>query len=247
MKLNRYVVALATVLAALVATPATAQGDGSDRAIETTPASKLARAAATAGDPVSGEVFRDCDVCPVMVALPGGDVALGQFEVTLEEYRAFAAAVPSATGRCTFRRDWRNPGFTQTERHPVACVSWNEAQAYLKWLSLETGHRYRLPTDAEWDRGAAGSSRGCYHLYNGKRPGTCPVGSYEPSDAGLFDMVGNLWEWTDDCWEGNCDRRVLRGAGFASQNWQMRPITQTWAGPDLNSRTIGFRVARTLP
>ena len=183
-----------------------------------------------------------------MVALPGADVAVGRFEVTLEEYRAFAEAVPDAAeARCLNHRSWRNPGFTQTERHPVTCVSWNEAQAYLGWLSRETGHQYRLPTDAEWDRGAAGSPKGCYHLLNGNRPGTCPVGSYDPSDAGLFDMVGNLWEWTSDCWDGNCGRRVLRGAGYSSQNWQMRPDTRTWAGPDHNNRRIGFRVARTLP
>ena len=125
----------------------------------------LLAAAAPAGAQAPDEVFRDCDVCPEMVPLPGTDVALGRFEVTLEEYRAFAEAVPGVpeTGCVVAGRQnvrvwtWRHPGYPQTGRHPVACVSWNEAQVYARWLSLETGHQYRLPTDAEWDRGAAGS------------------------------------------------------------------------------------------
>ena len=111
-------------------------------------------------------VFADCPDCPEMVALPEGDVALGRYEVTLEEFRAFAEAVPGAAGApCgTVRRSWRDPGYVQTGRHPVACVSWNEARAYAEWLSLRTGREYRLPTDAEWDRGAAGSPMGaCYN------------------------------------------------------------------------------------
>ena len=143
--------------------------DADDRSHEvpaTRRASTLEReldAAAAAGAPVPGEVFRDCDVCPEMVVLPEGDVALGRFEVTLEEYRVFVSAVPDvADTRCTVprrRQSWRAPGWLQTGRHPVACVSWRDAVAYVSWLSQETGHEYRLPTEREWDRGAAGSPR----------------------------------------------------------------------------------------
>jgi formylglycine-generating enzyme required for sulfatase activity len=211
-------------------------------------------AAAPAGAQAPGEVFRDCDVCPEMVPLPGTDVALGRFEVTLEEYRAFAEAVPGVpeTGCIVAGRQnvrvwtWRHPGYPQTGRHPVACVSWNEAQVYARWLSLVTGHEYRLPTDSEWDRGAGGSPRGCYQRIR-NRGGTCAVGSYTPSDAGLFDTVGNLWEWTDDCWNGDCNRKVMRGGGWLTEEWQLRPNSRSWAGPDRNDSGIGFRVARTLP
>ncbi|MCY4510857.1 MAG: SUMF1/EgtB/PvdO family nonheme iron enzyme, partial [Acidobacteria bacterium] len=180
--------------------------------------------AAPAGAQAPGGVFRDCDVCPEMVPLPEGDVALGRFEVTLGEYRAFAEAVPGVpeTGCVVAGRQntrvwtWRHPGYPQTGEHPVACVSWNEAQVYARWLSLVTGQQYRLPTDAEWDRGAAGSPRGCYQRIR-NRGGTCAVGSYTPSGAGLFDMVGNVWEWTDNCWNGNCDRRVMRGGGWLTE------------------------------
>ena len=194
--------------------------------------------------PAAGEVFRDCDVCPEMVPLPEGDLALGRYEVTLEEYRAFAEAVPNAAeARCgLLPRSWRNPGYLQTGRHPVACVSWNEAQVYAEWLSLRTGYQYRLPTEAEWDRGAVGSPRGCFGM-----GGTCAVGSFEPSDAGIFDMLGNLREWTDSCWAGDCGRKVTRGAHWRQPiRWQ-RSDARAWAAPGRRDFRTGFRVARTLP
>ena len=108
-----------------------------------------------------------------------------------------------------------NPGFPQTDRHPVTCVSWDDAQEYVSWLSRRTGATYRLPTAAEWERAAAGSQPGCDRLGRGTRPdGTCLVGTYGSNAAGLSDMVGNLWEWTSDCWEGNCGRRVVSGGSW---------------------------------
>ena len=183
-------------------------------------------------------VFADCADCPEMVALPEGDVALGRYEVTLEEFRAFVEAVPDV--REATRRSWWRPGYS---RHPVQRVSWHEAQAYVSWLSAETGHQYRLPTEAEWDRGAAGSPVGCWFAFRSR---TCTVGAYAPSDAGLFDMVGNVWEWTDDCWDGDCGRRVVRGASHASPDSQLRPDARAWGRAELNGAGIGFRVARTL-
>ncbi len=198
--------------------------------------------------------FQDCAHCPEMVALPGDDVALGRYEVTMGEFRAFAEAVPDvgdeahcgSPGSRPWWRPWGYSGRSPTERHPVACVSWNQAQAYLRWLSLETGRQYRLPTGAEWGRGAAGSPMGCFFRIRNE-PGACPVGGYAPSDAGLFDMVGNLWEWTDDCWDGDCDRKVLRGASFRSPNSELNPDARTWARPEHHDTRVGFRVARGLP
>ena len=207
-----------------------------------------------AGGQDAGNVFRDCDVCPQMVTLPGGEVALGRYEVTLEEYRTFAEASTEVAfenncfahgpGR---RQSWRDPGYVQTGRHPVACVNWYEAQAYAEWLSRRTGRQYRLPTEAEWDRGAAGSRRGCYMRFRNGEGGTCTVGSFEPSDAGLFDMVGNLWEWTNGCWDENCVRKVTRGADWMSLERRQRAEARGWAGPGRHDFRIGFRVAATLP
>ena len=102
-----------------------------------------------------GEAFQDCDVCPEVVVLPDGDLALGRYEVTVGESQAFASATSGRAGRagrgCETRHidgdSWRNPGFRQTLRHPVTCVSWNDAQAYVAWLSRTTGATYRLPTE----------------------------------------------------------------------------------------------------
>ena len=147
------------------------------------------------------DVFRDCAQCPEMVALPEGGLALGRYEVTVGEYRQFASATGGGGDSCLSDGSWRDPGFAQTDRHPVACVSWDDAQEYVSWLSRTTGATYRLPTEEEWERAAAGSQRGCDNERTGHR-GTCPVGSHGPNAAGLSDMVGNLWEWMEDCWGG---------------------------------------------
>ena len=208
---------------------------------------------AAGGDVVRrpGEVFRDCAECPEMVVLPGGNLAMGRYEVTVGEYRAFASATGGgAGGGCyTFRGgdSWRDPGFPQTERHPVTCVSWDDARAYVSWLSRTTGMWYRLPTEAEWARAAAGSQPGCDLLGLGTSPdGTCPVGSHGSNAAGLSDMVGNLWEWTSDCDEENCVRRVFRGGSWLISAAYLRPGARF--GGTAGDRLIdqGFRVLRTL-
>ena len=205
-------------------------------------------AAAADVRPQPGAVFRDCEVCPEMVVMPDGRLALGRYEVTVDEYRAFASAAGGgAGGGCVTLGDgdsWQNPGFAQTDRHPVTCVSWDDAQAYVSWLSRTAGVTYRLPTEAEWDRAAAASQRGCDRVRTGNRA-TCPVGSYGANGAGLSDMVGNLWEWTEDCFEGDCGRRVLRGGSWYL-NWSQRPGARDRLRAGNRSDNVGFRVARTL-
>ena len=193
----------------------------------------------------AGSTFRDCEVCPEMVVMPGGRLALGRYEVTVGEYAAFAAATGGGAGDC-FGISWRNPRFPQTDRHPVTCVGWNDAQAYLSWLSQTTGATYRLPSEAEWARAAAGTQRGCDLDRTGTH-GTCPVGSHGANGAGLSDMVGNLWEWTQDCWEGDCSRRVLRGGAWYRNAEDLRPDAR-YGSTASRERYYGegFRVARTL-
>ena len=171
---------------------------------------------------------------------------MGRYEVTVEEYRAFASATGAGAGRVCFTpggpSSWRNPGFPQTDQHPVTCVSWDHAQAYLSWLSRTTGMTYRLPTEAEWERAAAGSRRGCARELTGYF-GTCPVGSYGSNAAGLSDMLGNLWEWTEDCWDPACGRRVMRGGWWYRDADQRVGVT----ADDTNRLgRYGFRVSRTL-
>ena len=198
-----------------------------------------------------GEVFRDCAECPEMVVLAGGRLAMGRYEVTVGEYRAFASSTgDGAGGGCTTPGagdSWQNPGFSQTDRHPVTCVSWDDAQAYVSWLSRTTGATYRLPTEAEWGQAAAGSEPGCDRLGRGTRPnGTCPVGASVANAAGLSDMVGNVGEWTQDCWEGDCGRRVLRGGSWAADAENLRPGARGWGRAGARFVLGGFRVSRTL-
>ncbi len=197
-----------------------------------------------------GDVFRDCDECPEMVVLPSGDLAMGRYEVTVGEYMAFTAATAvSADVSClsfdaiVYRLD---PGFPQTDRHPVTCVSWDEAQEYLSWLSAQTGFNYRLPTDVEWERAAEGAELGCFAVLKDS-DGTCPVGEYGANAAGLSDMLGNVSEWMDDCLEGDCSQRLLSSADWDFQGLSNPTLDMRWSSAtDTQTNEIGFRVVREL-
>ena len=186
----------------------------------------------------AGDVFRDCPECPEMVVLGGGRLAMGRYEVTVAEYRGFVSAT-GGTGDDFWRHhDW----FPQTDRHPVAFVSWNDAQEYVLWLSRRTGAAYRLPTEAEWERAVAGTPAGVGCGRRSLSEGPCPVGSYGANAAGLSDMVGNLWEWTSDCSEYDC---VVRGGSW--HECALPPSGARYEMFDFNrSCDIGFRVSRTL-
>ena len=198
-----------------------------------------------------GEIFRDCAECPEMVVMPGGEVALGRHEVTVGEYRVFSLATGVGVGGgCTTWTDvgdsWRDPGFPQADRHPVTCVSWDDAQAYVSWLS-----RRRVRRTACRPRRNGNvrlSARSPDATVRARRPGDVPVGSYSSNSNGLSDMVGNLWEWTEDCWEGDCNRRVQRGGAWNSRGERLGSgARNTWWGTDSRFASYGFRVAKTLP
>jgi formylglycine-generating enzyme required for sulfatase activity len=232
-----------------------------------------------------GTVVKDCPFCPEMVVVPegysrlasGGDVwiekpfLVGKFEVTFEEYD-----VCVRWGACSCCPD--DLGFGRGRR-PVMDVSWNDAFNYVRWLSRRTGKSYRLLSDAEWQYAAqAGTGRearvtpgagrancdGCGSRWDGKR--TAPVGSFPANAFGLHDMLGNVSEWTADCWkerrsyddesdgsprlDGDCSSRVIRGG-----SWN---LSLTYARSGLGGRltpgfptfirvsAIGFRVRRGL-
>ena len=211
--------------------------------------------------------------------------------------------------------NWRNPRFEMVERvpgddhvlyphssaepptsinsgrHPVTCVSWNDAQAYAAWLSRKTGWKYRLPSESEWEYAArAGTATARYweedeadrshlecHYENGPDasmkehyPGfhvsscrdghiyTAPVGSFVANGWGLHDMLGNVWEWAEDCWngsyggapsdgsvwkQGDCSRRIVRGG-----SWSIPASAAHRHGSSTGRRVNynGFRVARDL-
>lgn len=187
--------------------------------------------------------------------------------------------------------DWFAPGFTQDDGHPVVCVSWEDARAYADWLSAKTGAAYRLPSEAEWEYAARagtvsarfwgeGHDRACayanVHDLTGKQQNklrwephfcddgfgwTSPVGSFPPNSFGLYDMLGNVWEWTEDCWnddykgapasgaartDGNCAYRAIRGGSWMDPPRGARSAGRAAERAGARNDPVGFRVARSL-
>ena len=230
--------------------------------------------------------------------------AVGKYEVTRAEFARFVAATGHATGNSCWTwedgdvkersdRGWRNPGFGQSGRDPVTCVSWHDAQQYVRWLSNRTGKRYRLLSESEWEYAArAGTTTARYwgddtsaqcgyangadgvfkERYSDWKWGnascrdgsvhTSPVGRYRANRFGLHDLLGNVWEWVEDCghksyrgapsdgnaWTagGNCGRRVLRGGSWYSFPGILRAAVRFRLTAGFRINYIGFRVARTL-
>ncbi len=183
------------------------------------------------GSPAS-EKQRDKDEGPRhKVRIPRA-FAVGKFEVTKAQFEAFVKDTGHDAGNeCyTYKggdwkersgRSWRNPGFSQGGDHPVACVNWDDAKAYVVWLARKTGKSYRLLSEAEWEYAARAGTTTPFstggkittdqanfdgnYTYNGSRKGryrgkTVSVGSFAKNAFGLHDLHGNVWEWVEDCW-----------------------------------------------
>jgi formylglycine-generating enzyme len=186
--------------------------------------------------------------------------------------------------------NWRNPGFAQTGSHPVTCVSWNDAQAYAGWISSQAGHAYRLPTASEWEYAArAGAEtaapwgvtaanacstanvadQSAAQQYPGWSIFACsdgwvntaPVGTFKANAFGLNDMLGNVFQWTQDCWnadyagapvdgsarsEGNCAQRELRGGSWFSSPGYVRSNYRNHFAADYRTSTVGIRLVREI-
>jgi formylglycine-generating enzyme required for sulfatase activity len=190
---------------------------------------------------------------------------IGKYPVTRGEYAAFVSDSGYAVSN-----GWRDPGFPQTDHHPVVSVSAEEADAYVAWLSARTGRAYRLPSEAEWEYAARAGTTTVRYWGNGwdragrfahvDDEGTAPVGTYQPNSFGLHDMLGNVWEWIADCWNhnysgaptdgsawiaGDCSFRSLRGGSWGDGPGGVRAAFRNGAGTDYGSTEAGFRVART--
>ncbi len=207
---------------------------------------------------------------------------VGKYEVSNAQFGRFVAESGHTTGGGCYwwtgskveldaAKSWRSPGYAQTENDPVACVSWDDAKAYTQWLSQKTGKTYRLLTEAEWEYAARAGTSTAYSFgdtitpqqanHNNTLRRTVPVGSYPANAFGLHDMHGNVWEWTEDCWNanyngapsdgsawtaGNCGQRVLRGGSWNGHPRHLRSANRY--GVPVGSRVnyVGFRVSRTL-
>lgn len=156
---------------------------------------------------------------------------------------------------------------------PVENVSWNDVQFFIQTLNKQTGMNFRLPSEAEWEYAARagttskyswGSSIDCskarYGYYAdgcGKKKSTDPVGSFQPNQWGLYDMHGNVWEWTQDCWNdshngallngaardtGDCNHRVLRGGSWYSMPYKVSVAYRFEHASTDGDNDYGFRL-----
>jgi len=190
--------------------------------------------------------------------------AMGKYEVTFAEYDKFAETIS--------RKKPDDEGWGRGNR-PVINVSWSEAVAYTKWLSEQTGNEYRLPSEAEWEYAAKAGTETKYWWGNkiGENNANCdgcgstwdykltaPVGSFAANQFGLYDTVGNVWEWCSDSWHNSYENaptdgsiwkgyskyRVLRGG-----SWFLMPIFSHAANRErlnIPGRAVGFRVVYVL-
>ena len=186
--------------------------------------------------------------------------AIGKYEVTFAEFDKFA----EATGRMKpLDLGWGRGNL------PVINVSWHSAVAYAKWLSQQTGHSYRLPTEAEWEYAARAGTTTKYWWGNeiGTNKANCyqcgssfdytaPVGSFKANPFGLYDTVGNIWEWTcseyNDTYQGsekvcknNASAFVLRGGSWNDKPESSRSASRYWLMSIIGLRDYGFRLVRT--
>ena len=184
---------------------------------------------------------------------------------------------------------WQGPGFAQSDQDPVVCVNWLDIQAYVNWLNSKLlsarnesvnqtrlATHYRLPSEAEWEYAARAGTKTtrwwgdaigannancktCGSEWDAKRTG--PVGSLQANPFGLYDMLGNVFEWTNDCWNvrylgapsngqpwtsGDCTERVTRGGSWMSDSWVVRSASRARGFPIERYNYVGFRVAKTI-
>jgi formylglycine-generating enzyme required for sulfatase activity len=240
---------------------------------------------------------------------------VGQFEVTVGQFRRFAEETGYQTDAESGKRpwrglttgayivsgdgwgkkvdaSWRNPGFGQTDLHPVTCLSWFDAVAFCDWVSRRSGRKCRLPTEAELEYAQRGATETAYYwgvrpdpsgrlaniadaggledrdLFFDKEPAmkrfiptgrndgfryTTPVGYFQPNLFGLYDAIGNVWEYTLD-WAGGEPAprdprgstagplRSMRGGGWMSSPDFCRPSFRAEIEPEGRTSTRGLRV-----
>lgn len=237
----------------------------------------------------AGNVFKDCPECPEMVVFPGGSFlmgskpdpasklkpgreeqpqhnvtvspfALGKYEVTEEQWLAFMDS-----NRSTYKGD----------SLPVQQVSWDDIQVFIQKLNAKTGRSYRLPTESEWEYAARAGSTTLYSSGDDvarlrqyawfdevRNAGPRPVGQKLPNQFGLFDMLGNVWEWVEDCYKKDYAETPVDGRAAAEKIGCVRVNRggSWWAGPEFarsavrgwdssvsRADHVGFRLAMTLP
>jgi formylglycine-generating enzyme required for sulfatase activity len=219
------------------------------------------------------------------------DFYLGKYPVTRGQFRVFVQAANYKTeaelgdggnGWDPLKKEkrqgrefnWRNPGFAQTDNHPVVEVGWQDAVMFCAWAGRQAGRKMRLPTEAEWEYACRAGTQTAYHFGDDPRElseyswysanskeGTHPVGTKKPNAWGLYDMHGNVSQWCQDWHEttyyaqspkrdpqGPNDGalRSVRGGAWYSTAWFCRSAHRHFRGPSYCEEGVGFRVAFRL-
>jgi len=215
----------------------------------------------TMGSPSSSPAFDERPAHTVSVK----GFAMSRYEVTVADYKRYLSSTGQKfTSAVTDRKN----------NLPVNRISWDAARQYAKWLSAQTGKKYRLPSEAEWEYAALangssiypwGDSLGknnancfnCGSQWDGAQP--APVGSFSANRFGLHDVLGNIMEWTADCtnrsyrrapktakaWlRGDCDKRMARGGSFETPGGSLRTKRRRSYPITTRLETIGIRLVR---
>ena len=230
------------------------------------------------------------DSCPEMIVVPAGSFIMGSMAIGEGPQHAVTIVRPFAVSKVELTFDeWDtcaaygdcapgvNDGSWGRGQQPVINVSWDDAKRYAAWLSKVTGQPYRLLSEAEYEYATRagttttypwGDRMGqnnancayCGTRWNGQRP--APVGSFAANKFGLYDMVGNVYEWVEDCFHGDydgapadgsawiegrdCKSRVVRGGSWLMTADSIRSSLRFDVPPANSGPGIGFRVGRTL-
>lgn len=189
--------------------------------------------------------FRDCPTCPEMIPIPGTNYAMGKYEVTQGEWDSLIDYKAVTSNSIAFGA-----------KKPVIWFPWGKAEEFISKLSRNTGQVYRFPTQREWEHAcyAGEATQFCgsddvdavaWHRGNSKNT-LHEVGQKQPNGYGLYDMTGNVWEMTSDCWKGDCRYRVARGGAWVDY---ALPISDAYRyGLSIKdfSGTTGFRLLREM-
>jgi formylglycine-generating enzyme required for sulfatase activity/predicted Ser/Thr protein kinase len=219
------------------------------------------------------------------------EVTVGEFREFVDATRRKITGCTVYDGSWHERADlsWSDVGYPQSSTHPVACVSWRDSRDYTTWLSHKTGQHYRLPSASEWEYAARAGSEAprpwssdteacksanvadasAAQRYPGWKVHQCndgyvysaPVGSFAPNSFGLYDMLGNVFEWVQDCWHadyggapadgsawlsGDCSQHDMRGGSWFTAAPNVSVAARNRFEEGYRSNSVGFRIVREI-
>jgi len=188
-------------------------------------------------EPTPPIIKKTAEIKIEMVSIPGKNYSIGKYEVTQGQWKAVMESNPSY--------------FPKGDNYPVELVSWNDCQTFIQKLNQQTGGSYRLPTEVEWEYACRGGTAGdrygniddvAWHVGNSGNS-THQVGQKQPNAYGLYDTLGNVWEWCQDFFQEGYPGRVIRGGCYSLDERSVQAADNNFNGPDIRFGDMGFRLA----